>query len=233
MSKSIGIIGGMGPLATADLYLKIVQNTDAVRDSEHPHVIIDSNTSVPDRTAAILSGGISPLPELTASAKRLRDAGADFLIMSCNTAHYFLKDLRQCMDIPIVSTLELTARILAERGIKKAGLLATDGVIRSGIFADALLDCGITPVIPDEAGQREVMHMIYDCVKAGITSPDTTFLREALEKMAAEGAECFVLGCTELPILFENPEMSCYAAIDPTLELAREAVRLSGCKVKN
>jgi len=233
MSKCIGIIGGMGPLATADLYYKIVQNTDAVRDSEHPHVIIDSNTAVPDRTAAILSDGASPLPQLTASVKRLREAGADFLIMSCNTAHYFIPILRQSTDIPIVSTLELTARVLAERGIKKAGLLATDGVIRSGIFADALTECGITPVIPDDEGQREVMHMIYDCVKAGITSPDTASLREALEKMTSDGAECFVLGCTELPILFENEEMRRFAVIDPTLELAREAVRLSGCKVKN
>ena len=84
--KTIGIIGGMGPLATADLFEKIVGHTKAACDQEHLHVVIDSNTNIPDRTAALLHGGADPLPELTGSARRLEAMGADVLIMPCNTA---------------------------------------------------------------------------------------------------------------------------------------------------
>ena len=90
MYKSIGIIGGMGPAATADLMKKIIDMTDASCDQEHIHMLIDSNTNIPDRTAAILHGGEDPVPEMLASARRLEGAGADFLIMPCNTALFYI-----------------------------------------------------------------------------------------------------------------------------------------------
>ena len=90
MSRNIGIIGGMGPLATCDLMEKIIDYTDAASDQEHIHVLVDSNTNIPDRTEAILHGGENPVPEMVKSAWKLESMGADILIMPCNTAHYLL-----------------------------------------------------------------------------------------------------------------------------------------------
>ena len=109
--KTIGIIGGMGPMATVDLMQKIIQATDAHEDQEHIHILVDNNTDIPDRTAAILGQGPSPLPELLKSAERLTTQGADFLIMGCNTAHYFLPLMLPELKIPVISMIEATASI--------------------------------------------------------------------------------------------------------------------------
>ena len=126
MKKTIGIVGGMGPLATSDLFRKIVEITDAASDQEHVRVCIDNNTEIPDRTAAILKGGEDPVPEMVKSAVRLQGMGADVLIMPCNTAHYFYDRLTPFVDTPFLNMIEETAKEIKRRGIKKAGLLATD-----------------------------------------------------------------------------------------------------------
>ena len=141
--KVIGIIGGMGPLATADLFKKIVLNTKAEKDQDHIRVLIDNNTNIPDRTGAILKGGADPIPELTKSAKVLSDMGADLLIMPCNTAHYFHKNVQDAVNIPVLHMIELTMEALKAQGIKKAGLLATDGTIQSGIYQNIFDKSGV------------------------------------------------------------------------------------------
>ena len=133
MYKIIGVIGGMGPAATADLLNKITDVTDAKNDQEHVRVIIDSNINIPDRTEAILHGGADPLPELKASAELLEKAGADMIIIACNTAHYYLPELQESTPLPIISMPAETARLLKEKGVKKAAVLATDGTVKSSI----------------------------------------------------------------------------------------------------
>ena len=124
MKKTIGIIGGMGPMATVDLMKKVILATDAREDQEHIPILVDNNTNIPDRTAAILGEGEDPLPELLKSADRLTDAGADFLIMGCNTAHYFLPRMMPHLKVPFVNMIEETAAFCAREGFKKVGLLA-------------------------------------------------------------------------------------------------------------
>ena len=133
--KKVGIIGGMGPLATADLFEKITHLTKADADSKHIHVIIDSDTSIPDRTAAILGLGPDPTDELKAAAKRLENAGADILLMPCNTAHYFYPAIQASTKCPILHMLRLTAEEIKSRGHIKVALLATDGTVKTGIYA--------------------------------------------------------------------------------------------------
>ena len=162
----------MGPAATCDLMQKIIDSTAASCDQEHIPMIIDSNTRIPDRTAAILSGGPSPVPELIGSAKRLEAAGADFLIIPCNTAHYFIDEVRAVVDIPVLNMPEETAGLLRQRGITKAAVLATDGTVRSGLYKEALEREGIAVLYPDEEEQGLVMSLIYDYIKRGITDPD-------------------------------------------------------------
>ena len=225
--KTIGIIGGMGPLATADLFEKIVGHTKAACDQEHLHVVIDSNTNIPDRTAALLHGGADPLPELVKSAGRLEKMGADVLIMPCNTAHNYYDGIAAAVSVPVLHMVRLTAQALVERGVKKAGLLATDGTVRTGIYQKSFAGSGVELLTPDEAGQRAVMEMIYQGVKAGDMAFDAQPARQALERLLAAGAEVLILGCTELPLAVKLYGIA-LPAVDPTLELALEAIRFAG-----
>ncbi len=231
--RTPGVIGGMGPAATCDLMKKVIDCTDAEDDQHHIHMLVDQNTDVPDRTAAILGGGADPMPQLVASAKRLEAAGADFLCMSCNTAHYFHGRLQKHVGIPIRNMPLESAMELKRRGVGKVGLLATDGTIRTGVYHRYLEEAGIAVVLPSAEGQKTVMHLIYGCVKKGV--PVSAYPREAvaaaIADMKARGAEAFLMACTELPIAFEALGYA-DGFVDPTLCLARAIVREAGAKAK-
>lgn len=227
MKKTLGIIGGMGPMATVDLYRKIIEKTDASRDAEHIHVLIDSDPAIPDRTAGILGRGPSPLEELTCCAKRLERAGADILMIPCNTAHFYYDAIKAATSLPILHMLRLTAAEIKRRGTGRVALLATDGTIETGIYAKLFESEGIAYMTPDAEGQATVVDLIYSGVKAGRRDFDTAAVRNTLDRLMSAGASAFVLGCTELPIAFDEYRLD-YPAVDPTAVLARAAVEAAG-----
>ena len=229
--KVIGILGGMGPLATADLFQKIILHTAAASDQEHLRVCIDSNTNIPDRTAALLHGGADPVPEMVKSAKRLESIGADVLVMPCNTAHGFYDAVAASVDIPVLHMIALTRDALKARGVRAAGLLATDGTIETGIYQRVFAGSGIELLTPSPAEQAAVMDIIYNGVKAGDDKHDVSAFRACCESLLARGAQTLILGCTELPLAFSLYNLS-YPAADPTLELALGAIRFAGGAVK-
>lgn len=229
--KTIGILGGMGPLATADLFQKIILHTDAACDQDHPCVFIDSNTDIPDRTAALLHGGESPVPEMLKSAKRLVNLGVDFIIMPCNTAHNYYMDIVRSVYTPVLHMIGETCDALLARGVKRAGLLATDGTVETGIYQRIFQGSGIELIVPEGEEQAAVMDVIYNGVKAGDMNHDVTALRKTCDALLAHGAETLILGCTELPLAFERYKLD-YPTTDPTLELALAAIRAAGCKTK-
>lgn len=233
MKKTIGILGGMGPLATADLYRKLVLLTDAASDSEHIRVYIDSNTTIHDRTAAILSGGANPLPAMTDSLRKLESCGADCIIMPCNTAHYFLPKLQELTKVPFVSMLEAAAKTCRARYPgQTAAVLATKGTLTSGLYQKTLEAEGVPYLIPEAAEQEQLMTVIYEGVKAG--APPEAYRAEylsVLNAMEARGAGYFILGCTELPLAAQLLGAD-RPAVDPTEELAKAAIRFCGYTVK-
>ena len=231
--KTIGIIGGMGPLATYDLAEKILDNTVASYDQDNIPVLIDCNTRIADRTAAILHGGADPRPEMKKSAKRLEEAGADALIMACNTAHYFYDSVCEDISIPVLHMPRLTAQHLLDMGIKKAGVLATDGTCESGVYGKALEEEGIEPVYPSAEKQKIIMSLIYDHVKAGIMDFSDLDIDGVLAEMQEKGAEALILGCTELPMAFDIIGDTPVPLVDPTEVLARAAVSFAGAPLKN
>ena len=233
MKKTIGILGGMGPLATADLYRKIIEHTRADRDSEHIRVYIDGNAAIPDRTAAILHGGEDPVPEMLSALRHLEACGADCIIMPCNTAHYFLPRLREQTALPILDMQRITAAVCRERFPgKTAAILATDGTVQSGLYDRALDAEGVRWIHPGEYEQKTLMHLIYDVVKASRPmEPEKEHWDAILDTLRGQGADLFILGCTELPVLAgvlpsEGP------FLDPTDELAKAAIRFCGYEVK-
>jgi len=231
MKKSIGIVGGMGPLATADLFQKIVQSTKSEGDNGHIRVFMDCNPAIPDRTAAILSGGESPVAEMQAAVRSMMACGADVLVMPCNTAHHFLPELEAITGIPFISILDATATACAARFPgQKAALLGTVGTYATGIYDGPLATAGVPYITPSDAQRETLMQVIY-AVKAGA---DMGLLKANLVALLANlrqsGAEYFILGCTELPVAaaalgLEGP------FIDPTQELAEAAIRRCGYEV--
>ena len=231
MKKTIGIIGGMGPLATCDLFRKIIDITYASCDQEHIRVCIDNNTEIPDRTAAIVAGGADPVEQMSRSAKGLQAMGADVLIMPCNTAHFFHARVAETVDVPLLNMLEETAKCAKEKGMTRVGLLATDGTIRSGVYADAFAKEGIEICAPSSENQQAVMDVIYKGVKAGNYDLDLSGFYAAMDELFAAGAETLILGCTELPVAFDMFKIQ-KKHIDPTLVLAAAAVKFVGGKLK-
>ena len=224
----------MGPLATADLFRKIVLLTDAARDNDHVRVYIDDNASIPDRTAAILSGGADPLPAMTDSLRKLEACGADCVIMPCNTAHYFLPRLQALTELPFLSMLEATAKACAARFPGgTAAVLATKGTLAAGLYQAALEREGVPFLLPDGAEQDALMRVIYDGVKAGKGPEDyRADMESVVETLAARGADYFILGCTELPLAAQALSLP-RPTVDPTAELAKAAIRFCGYHVKD
>jgi len=231
MIKTLGIIGGMGPMATVDLMQKVIQATDAQEDQEHIHILVDNNTDIPDRTAAILGEGPSPVPELIKSAERLTAQGADFLIMGCNTAHYFLPELQPHLRVPLLSIIEVAAGYCQQQGYQKVGLLASAGTCRTGMYQKALAARDISVLQPVGPQEAAIHDMIYHGVKAGDAAYDTTQVKQVLRELMAQGAEAFLLGCTETPVAVAMYHLQ-GQFIDATQLLAEAAVRYAGARLR-
>lgn len=229
--KTLGIIGGMGPLATADLFYKIILLTDADSDAGHIHILIDNNPKAPDRTQAVLTGSDAPLPFILNAARRLEAMGADILLLPCNTSHVYYDRLCAAVGVPVINMIEEAAKQAYAMGIQRIGLLATSGTLHARLYETALERYGISTVLPTSAGQEEVMRIIYDGIKAGAAHFDTTALESELLRMTREGAERFLLGCTELPLAFQKYNMA-FPFIDPAVSLAKAAIRQAGYSVK-
>jgi len=201
MSKKLGIIGGLGPLATAYFYELICRMTDADSDQEHIDMVIISQSSTPDRTEFILGKSTkNPLPYLIKAGQSLERMGAHVIAIPCVTAHYFYKDLSDVIRIPVIHFIKETVGYLKDRGIKSPGIMATEGTIKSHLFQDELNANDIKPVIPSYTGQEYVSDIIYRNVKAGLPVNMEHFAR-VKDELMNKGAETIILGCTELSLI--------------------------------
>jgi aspartate racemase len=234
--KTVGILGGMGPEATAAFFALLVSNTKASGDADHVPVVLFSLPQIPDRTLAILHGGRSPLPALIRGAETLARAGADFAVMPCVSAHYFYKTLAARSPVPVINLLGETVAEVRKRfrGIKKVGLLATTGTIRSGIVAEAFRPAGIEVLVPDGRAQRRVMNAIYGRrgIKAGVTAgaPRESLLAAASD-LVRKGSRAIVAGCTEVPLVI-GPRDLPVPFLDPMRIAARVCIRRAGGRLR-
>jgi aspartate racemase len=215
----------MGPLATAELFRRIVEKTPAKRDQEHPRIIIYNNPKIPDRTAFILGKGEDPRPELIDSARKLESWGADFIIMPCNTAHFFTETIQRAINIPLVSMVEETAEAVKRMGLRKVGLLATDGTIKGLVYHRALLSHGVEIAVPGRKDQGLVMRGIYGGVKAGNVELGRKLLLDVARRLERR-VDGIIAGCTEVSVALK-PEDLKVPLIDPMDVIAERAVRLA------
>jgi aspartate racemase len=225
--QTLGIIGGVGPLATMFIGEMIVRRTKATKDQEHLHTIIDNDTNIPDRTAFILDNTKeNPVPVIVADAKKLASVGADMIAIPCNTAHTFYDDIVDGSPVPVLHMIRETAKRAYDLGAERVGILATTGTLTSRMYQDALEEFGITPVVPDDTMKEKVMSIIYDYVKAGkdVSKEDWQPIEEA---MLALNCDRIVLGCTELSIVNRDLKLS-DKYIDSLIVLAERAILACG-----
>ena len=203
----------------------LVELTPARADCEHLHVLVDSNPKVPDINASVLGTGPSASPILQAMAQRLEHAGADFLVMVCNAAHFHADDIRSAVGIPFISMPQATVSYVATQllGTTRCGVLATDGGLRSGVYQEALLAAGIEPLLPLPE-QMQCLNAALKKIRAGLIDASVRDdLREAIDAFAEHGVQAVLAACTEIPLAISHTDTT-LPWVDPCRQLAVAAV---------
>ncbi len=229
----LGVIGGMGPMATQLFYKNIIEMTDAKCDQEHIDMIILSHASMPDRTASIKNNQTDDVfNKLLEDAKMLEENGVCTIAIPCNTSHYFWKKLQKEIDTPIINMVRETVLSIKENNpnIKKIGLLATDGTVFSGIYNEECERVGIECVTPDEDIQKVVMDIIYNQIKKGENGNIEDFDKVDIF-LKKSGCEAAILACTELSCFKDNHELTDFY-VDAMQVLSKKAITFCGGKLR-
>ncbi|MBQ9112998.1 MAG: amino acid racemase [Clostridia bacterium] len=226
--KTLGILGGLGPMSSVYFYEMLTRHTLAERDSDHLNILLSSRADTPDRTDFITGRSAdNPIYTMLSEVSKLIGAGADIIAIPCNTAHYFYDSISAAASVPIINIIRQTAVFCRREGIKKAGILATEGTVLSGAYSTVFDLAGMECVTPDSEGQREISHIIYGCIKKG-TAPDMdSFLRVA-DDLRRRGCDRIILGCTELSLLKRDGGLDDDIFIDSLEVLAYSAIKMCG-----
>lgn len=228
--KLLGVMGGMGPLATQLFYRMIIEKTDAHCDQDHLNMIIFNHASMPDRTNAILKNNTEELYEkLLADIKSLEALGVDYIAIPCNTSHYFVDRIQEEIGVPIVNMIKETVNAI-DKEVTKVGILATDGTIKTGLYQKECEKAGFIPVIPSELCQKLVMKIIYDGIKDGGEIKINDF-NEIDEQLRKEGCNCAIMACTELSCFKEIYQIGDFY-MDSMSILAEKSLVYCGKKIK-
>lgn len=225
---TIGIIGGMGPMATVDLYNKIINLTPASCDQEHLRIIIDNHPQIPSRMTAIMQGTESPLPKLVESAKLLEQAGVDIIGIGCNTAHYWYNDIQSAIKVPILNMIDNAAVYVKDNRPELSGkimLMATKGTVKTKLYSNAFCARDLELKLPQPEDQ-EIIEAAITEVKAGRIADNKYLpnLKEVMDSYAKQGIQAFIGGCTEIPLLFEHLQGD-FEKFDSTMLLAQTLVK--------
>jgi aspartate racemase len=221
----LGILGGMGPAATADFFAKLVRLTPARCDQEHLPLLVSCLPQTPDRSAAILGAGPSPLPHLLAGLRRLTDAGALAVVIPCNSSHHWFEQLQSATSVPIlhIADAAIAALDARPRGTGPVMILSTRGTRSSGFFQRKLEAAGYSWGVPDGELQREVDAVIGG-IKAGEWVSADAAMARVWQAFADSAISAVLLACTELPLAAERLPPPRFPVVDTTLELARASV---------
>lgn len=223
----IGVLGGMGPLATVDFFSKVLAATPSQGDADHVPLLIQSDPRIAPRPPAILQGGRSPLPQLLEGRDRLIAAGATALAMPCNTAHYWYADLVKDCSVPFISIVTASIAEVGKLAAPGAtiGIIATRATLAARIFDAPLQSAGYQPLLPDEVMMETWVLPGIELVKAGQAAQGGQLIAQAVQALLNQGAGAVVLACTETPLALDAVQSRLRAhCVDSTAALARACV---------
>jgi aspartate racemase len=225
VTKTIGVLGGMGPEATLDFFAKVLAHERAERDQEHLRLLIDNNPAVPNRNEAVAGTGPSPAPVLAEMARGLERAGAEFLVMACNAAHAFQREVEAAVAIPFLSIIEVTAEAALERvpGVRAVGVLGSSGCLDAGLYQTAFSRRGVTAPVPEGEARARFMTLLYRIKGGDKGEAVRRGMLELADGLAQAGAEAIVAGCTEVPLVLGENDLT-LPLLDSSDALAAAAV---------
>ncbi len=226
----LGIIGGLGPLASADFYFKLTRMTEALRDNEHVPAVILSVPQLPDRTEAILAGHDGPLAPLQAAVSTLNTLGVAFIAMPCNTAHHWYDKLAAYSRAEIIHIGDaVVAEISRSLSRGRVANLATQGTLVSGFYQDRVLAAGFELCLPQGTEFQERVDSAIALVKAGSIADAAIETERALDLAQSAGADAALLGCTELSVVAASlGDANGLIVIDSNAALARTCLMRLG-----
>lgn len=225
-SRTLGILGGLGPMSGVYFCSLLTEHTEAQRDQDHLNFILSSRADTPDRTAFIT--GVSeedPTAAMCTEVQRLILAGAEIIAIPCNTAHYFYEAIAERSSVPVINIIRQTVMFCHRSGIRTVGLLATEGTVSSGAYAQVCEAAGIECVTPCREDQDVVSRIIYGEIKKG-REPDMDALMGVVQRLRERGCERIILGCTELSLLGRDGRLCGEDVVDSLEVLAYSAIRM-------
>lgn len=240
MKNAVGVLGGVGPMATVYFMDLIIEMTEASKDQDHINMLVSNHATIPDRTEYIMRrSDESPLDVMVEDARMLARSGCEFLVIPCNTAHYFLEEIQSSVTIPVLNIIEETIKFSREKigtadaPLKTLGIMATEGTITSGTFSHYGTPMGVKAVAPDTVFQKKVNHIIYDLVKAGKPVAEEEMM-EVIDHLRSKGCDAVIMGCTELSIAYKDLQLGAKNSdvIDTLEVLARATVLRSGKQLR-
>jgi aspartate racemase len=226
--KIVGVLGGMGPDATVDFMAKIIALTPADKDQDHLHMLVDHNPTVPNRQTFILGGDEDPGPAMATMARRLEAAGADFLVIPCNTAYAFQESILDMVSIPLISIIDESINAIGKKApdAKAVGLLATNGCLQAGVYQSAMAAKGLVAVMPEDDELERLMTLVNG-IKAGHKGSDVSAsMRKLAQALVDRGAAAIIAGCTEIPLVLDNSMLE-VPLISSTDVLAQRTVQFA------
>lgn len=205
--KTVGIIGGLGPETTSEFYLDVVFSCAQKDKTARPPMII-SNVPLPyhiEEDLILRSEGMERyIPFLTAEAQRLEKAGADFIVMPCNSLHVFIEDIRKSVSIPVFSIVEETVKFLKKEAMNKVGIVSTSATIKNKLYENAFAENGIEYLAPNELQQARMGKFILNLVLGQQKNRDREELIGIINEFEGKGLDCVILACTDLQLLIPN-----------------------------
>ena len=225
---TVGVLGGMGPVATVDFMSRVIALTTAEKDQDHVRMLVENNPQVPDRQQAMRGDDAPVRRSLANMAVHLANGGAEFLVMPCNTAHAFVQDAIDAVSVPFVSIVDVTIEAIADTlpKARTVGLLATSACVESGVYQCAIDATELTLVLPDREGQQACMALIFR-VKGGDTGDEVRRGMISLaDALIAEGVDAVIAGCTEIPLVLRDDDID-VPLISSTEMLARRTVEIA------
>jgi aspartate racemase len=205
--KVVGVIGGMGPEATVDLMMRVIRATPAEDDMDHIRMFVDNNPKVPSRIKAIIEGtGESPAPAMAEMARNLAALGADFLVIPCNTAHYYYDEVSSAVDIPVMNMIDITVQTVFHENasIVTAGILASKAVLMKGLYRKSFKRQGVDVIYPSSEVQESLMSTVRTIKTGNYDTGDRNVLQSAAKQLVRKGAEALIVGCTELSVISDG-----------------------------